>query len=279
MTKYNVVRSSQDDGGGGEFLPAILEAVLDGEVSATDSRVVETLRTDAEAARRFKEVQRVTDRLARRVATPDLSGSILAVVHAKQPFATARRRHRVSPQRLAFAGGLIAGIALVVVLQTVARQPRVDNARARSSEVATVEGSAAPRASDALPDAQPSRSAPEALRPRTALAFHDPAKYEAATTSSHTSGGVRVASMAGDMTVSSPQAMSALVPAQAIDSFDPCIEPSLGLASIESRVPLTPLTVASEPHQEWPPADINAFIEHIERCGVSEELTASIRAN
>lgn len=293
MNRYNVVRSRHDDGGGGESLPAILEAVLDGEVSATDSRVVETLRSDAEAARRFKETQRVADRLSRRIATPDLSGSILAVVHAKQPYAAVRRRRRVSPQRMAFAGGLIAGISLVVVLQTVGRHPRLEAARTGSSSVASV---AAPRTESGnapAGDVSPAVASVPSPRPRTSLAFHDPARYEAGISFSAPVRNVKVAGLAGDMRVSDSVAMTTIVPAASALPVDPCVESPSGyaaVAGVASRTawPLDTIstraawasgtatrTDAVEPGQEWPPADISAFIDHIEKCGVSEELARS----
>lgn len=285
MSTYNVVRNQRDDF---DPMPALLESVFDGEVEASDPRVVELLRTDAESARRFRETQRVVDRLQRRPITPDLSESILAVVHAKQPYAPKRVRSRVTPQRVAFACGLLAGIALVVVLQNVATAPR----GGVSVDVAKVmEQGGAELAVDVL---APMESAPSASRTRAPLAFHDSTKHEAHFESSSSpallagaSGGVDVTGRvvpATSIFASTAYASGSSAVASAIS--DQCIDegpvgPSL-LASVTRPLdqPLVKLTPAAyAPGKEWPPSDINAFIEHIEVCGVGDDLKISQRVN
>lgn len=285
MSRYNVVRSNGEQEG--TPLPAVLEAVLDGEVAVGDPRVVEVLKADADAARRFKETQRVTDRLSRRLTTPDLSGSILAVVHAKQPYAIVRRRGRVSPQRLAFAGGLAAGIAMVVVLQTVAHRSRTE---VTGTNVAVLDQPGTADVVHSNPDPLPERSnAVTTVGPaRTPLAFHDPSKYEASTRSSG-SAEVKVAGLGGDVDVTGDRSAAIAVALAGSALQDPCDSPTVGWASGSVPEPqfvgagLLDLRVASasierEPGKEWPPADINAFIDHISMCGVSDDLLRTGRS-
>lgn len=291
MSAYNVVRNKRDDY---DPMPEVLDAVFDGEMDASDPRVVELLRTNPEAARRFREMSRVVDRLQCRPIVPDLSESILAVVHAKQPYAPKRRRSRVTPQRVAFAGGLLAGIALVVLLQSVAK-PRqgvapIEVARTHVDNEITF---AAP--SEGVLDVEASVTT---SRGRAPLAFHDSARYEAHFDSSvapmalaGTSGDVDLTERPGaratvfaatayqggpNYPVSGTLASSAL--SECVD--DVHVGPSLLGASVTGDTPLIPLIAASySPSKEWPPADIGAFIEHIEMCGVTDEFKIATRAN
>ena len=274
MTQYNVVRNSRDEGG--EQLPAILEAVFDGEVDASDPRVIAQLRADAAVARRFRETQRVADRLARRTAAPDLSASILAVVHAKQPFAASTRRRRVSPLRVAFAGGLLAGISLVIVLQNVSRTPRLVVPVVGPEAIAlTADGPAASTAAnDSIvgPRSQPASAA------RPSLAFANARKYEASTAPRGSAGGsgLFVAGNSGNIDVQLRTDAREVRVAQVLP--DPC-EPSTTAFSLAESFALTAQTppslgltptesVASYvPSREWPPADINAYVDHLSICG------------
>lgn len=291
MSAYNVVRNKRDEY---DPMPEVLDAVFDGEMDASDPRVVELLRTDAAAARRFRETLRVVDRLQHRPIAPDLSESILSVVHAKQPYAPKRKRSRVTPQRVAFAGGLLAGIALVVLLQSVAT-PRqgvipIDVARTTSeSDIAFT----APLEPAVIVEANAAAS-----RTRAPLAFHESSKHEARFESSPaplalagTSGGVDLngrpsapatvfASTAyqGDPNCPGTNHLASVASSDCVD--DPVVGPSLLAASVSGDVSLTRLTPAVYmPSKEWPPADIGAFIEHIEMCGVTDEFKASARTN
>ncbi len=291
MSAYNVVRNKRDDF---DPMPEVLDAVFDGEMDASDPRVVELLRTDAEAARRFRETQRVVDRLQRRPIAPDLSESILAVVHAKQPYASKRKRSRVTPQRVAFAGGLLAGIALVVLLQSVAK-PR--------QGVAPIEV-ARTRVDNDIAFASPSESAlnvetsAPTPRGRAPLAFHDSARHEAHFESSP--APVALASSSGNVDLngrpSAPATVFAATAYQAGPNYpgsgqlasvastdcvdDVQVGPSLLASSVSGDTPLVRLTPAVyTPSKEWPPADIGAFIEHIEMCGVTDEFKVSSRSN
>jgi hypothetical protein len=224
------------------------------------------LRANPDAARRFRETQRLADRLARRTCTPDLSGSILAVVHAKQPFAAPRRR-RVSPQRLAFAGGLLAGIALVVVLQSVARAPRFG----RPELVARVDQAPAVGTIE-------ERIASVAT-PRQPLALHGTAKYEAVTSAARDS--IQVSGFSGNVDVTGRVPSVPL--RTAVAEVDPC-----SLAASEAGTPSGRSSVAGvlageapvsigEAGTEWPPADIGAFIDRLALCGVGDEFAQAPR--
>lgn len=288
MSTYNVVRNSRNDGDdpfGAEALPAILEAVLDGEVSASDPRVAEQLRADPDAARRFRHTQRVADRLARNIATPDLSDSILAVVHAKQPFAPRRRPRRVSAHRLAFAGGLLAGIALVVVLQTVARAPRFTLPQ-QGTPVATLDQA------PTTPQPVPTDATPATPRRATQpLAMHGSSKYEASTAPSSPQSSIQVAGLSGNVDVNGRAPVVSILPEFASVDSDPCsiamTEPSSysrpvasALVPVDSSMSMVAASSAPEDAStQWPPADIGAFIEQIASCGVGDELAQAAKTH
>lgn len=281
MSTYNVVRNGKDDF---DPMPQILDAVFDGEMDANDPRVVELLRTDAAAARRFRETQRVVDRLQRRPIAPDLSESILAVVHAKQPYTVKRKRARVTPQRVAFAGGLLAGIALVVLLQNVAKPPQrvapVDVAQNVVTPEEIASGSWSSSGESVI-----------AVKPRAPLAFHDTSKHEASfgtspvsVTLAGSSGGV---DLTGRTAVSTSVFASTAYAAGSIASVadDDCVDDASVGPAILASAPNADATAGRAtttnytPGKEWPPADINAFIEHISVCGVSDEYRAAVRSN
>lgn len=291
MSAYNVVRNKRDEY---DPMPEVLDAVFDGEMDASDPRVVELLRTDAAAARRFRETLRVVDRLQHRPIAPDLSESILSVVHAKQPYAPKRKRSRVTPQRVAFAGGLLAGIALVVLLQSVATSRRgvipIDVARTTSESDIAFTAPLEPAVNVESNTATPPIRAP--------LAFHESSKHEARFESSParlalagTSGGVDLngrpsapatvfASTAyqGDSNYPGLGHLASIASSDCVD--DALAGPSMLAQGASAELPLTRLTPAAYlPSKEWPPADIGAFIEHIEMCGVTDEFKAAARTN
>jgi hypothetical protein len=277
MTQYNVVRNSRDEAGGQDPLPEILDAVLDGEVDVADPRVCAALRCDKDATRRFRETQRVTDRLARRISTPDLSASILAVVHAKQPFAKPQRRRPVSAHRIAFAGGLLAGVALVIILQTVAKGPKSfpvsDLAAANPTTTDLLQGT--PLESPA--SRHPRRSASEPLR--QPLAIRNASKYEATTApraSAH-NFGIQVAGFSGNVDLNQTTLTPAVLVAAAANLCDSLDQDIAGAIPHQPfSTPTTTMAVAYVPTQEWPPADISAFVEHVSICGVTEDFGAPI---
>ncbi len=289
MSAYNVVRNKRDDY---DPMPEIMDAVFDGEMDASDPRVVELLRTDAEAARRFRETSRVVDRLQRRPVAPDLSESILAVVHAKQPYAPKRKRSRVTPQRVAFAGGLLAGIALVALLQSVAK-PRHGVATIEVAREHIDSNLAFAGLSEAVvPDASNSKTS----QTRAPLAFHDSSRHEAHFESSP----LALAGSSGDVNLTERPGAPATVFAATAYQTGPnspgagllasvassdCVDdvqvgPSLLASTVSEDTPMVRLAPAAyTPSKEWPPADIGAFIEHIEMCGVTDEFKLSARSN
>lgn len=285
MSAYNVVRNKRDDY---DPMPEVLDAVFDGEMDASDPRVVELLRTDAAAARRFRETMRVVDRLQRRPMAPDFSESILAVVHSKQPYAPKRKRSRVTPQRVAFAGGLLAGIALVVLLQSVAT-PRQGIAPIEVAQTV---------ADHEIAFSAPSDNAVNAATPRgrAPLAFHDSSRHEARFESSPVS--VAFAGSSGNLDFKGhpsapatvfaatayqtgpnyPASLASIASSDCVD--DDHVGPALLASTVSVETPMIRLTPAPySPSKEWPPADIGAFIEHIEMCGVADDFKVSARTN
>jgi hypothetical protein len=295
MNRYNVVRR---DGEGEEprpgALPPVLEQVFDREVDGNDPRVMAALRGDKEATRNFRATQRVVDRLSRRVATPDLSESILAITHAKQPYAAPRaKRRRLSPARIAFSSGILAGIVLVVLLQTAAEPPKAAEPAVQiTGNIAhghlpefvepTVPFEQAPIDRVAIIPTEPMASVPTRQPSRPALSLGATAKYEPRGFAQPAPARVAVASSAGDfsgvgrgglMTTSSASSL-AYVPS-ALDPLGRNPElPILASAAIP-----TP-DVAGEPvdvntssaelaasNQAWPPADVVQWLDHELTCG------------
>lgn len=100
---------------------ALAERLFDGDLTAAErAELGEHLRADPAASRRVVETERVLRSLRAPIASPDLSGAILAEVGRRRGFVSRRDRRRVSAMRLSLAASVIGAVGFIAMIDRLA---------------------------------------------------------------------------------------------------------------------------------------------------------------
>ena len=105
-----------------------IDEILDGDLSPERShQLLRSLRHDARACEALARTRIGIERLREPVDAPDLTGDILARVHARRRFIPGRARRAVTAGRVAIAAGVVGAVALASFTQRHAPQLRSDD--------------------------------------------------------------------------------------------------------------------------------------------------------